>query len=1682
MQWVVKCIVMVLSMAGMTGVVWAQSTDDSALEYCFGNQCRPTKSGAIKLMEAANPAGYKGKFVEIKSEPSTSFVIGRPREMTYWFNVNPEGPKNKGVTVYGMSGANPAPYFCGASGASFFPNSCSSESELIQGFIEKETEVYGGSAKSKVEPRDGHVPTFMSVYYPPIGSPPQMGVYLESWEVTSKRPGAIVWRVNDAGEPNGYSSSLFIDKHTSFMCAPDFYPKAGTNAAYKPSIYNKFGPGKECEPRLLDQVITSRIRQTPCPPKVGNPCSPATGGKSQTETDFEFAGRPFGRAYNSLGQVEQRRSLAPNWVHSYSDRIFGDPSYLSAVLQHFSDRGEIDVFVRVGNTSRFTSESSANKVLDVEAGNTFKLTSQDGTIRRFNAEGRLTSIESAEATWRVELAYEDDLLKTAADHTGRKLRFEYENGRLSALRLPDDSTVVYGYDIEGNLESVQYPDGRTRAYHYNEAGLSDANDTHALTGISDNGERYATYAYDEKNRARLTQHHANGQVVGKVELAYGTSGVVNVTGNRGEMRTYTIADAGGYRRATAIATAEGSILNTYTGALPLQSTDRLGNVTRYEYSNGYESARYEAVGTPDERKITTERNAAYRVTSRTVSAKVGASYVPKQQTTYSYNSRGQLTSTTVTDPAATPILSQTITTTYCEQADVDAGICPRVGLVMSVDGPRPGTVDATTYQYRMADDPACDGQSGACAWRKGDLWKVVNPLGQTMETVRRDGNARPLSVRDANGIVTDFEYDAAGRLTARKTRGTNDGSEADDRITRMSYWPTGEIRRITQPDGTWTEYSYDSAHRLTGVADHIGNTITYSLDAGGERTGEETRDHAGSLRRSLSRAYNTLGQLQSQTDAYERTTTFTYDNNGNLDRTTDALQRATDNGYDALGRLKRALQNATGGQGNAVETKFEYDALDNLTKVIDPNQLSTTYVYNGLGELKSLQSPDTGSTSYSYDAAGNRQSQTDARGVQTQYGYDALNRITSVTYPSDSSLNTSYIYDVAQPDCMAGEAFLIGRLAKMTDHSGSTVYCRDRFGQLVRKVQRTMGKVFVQQWQYAANGRLHSMTTASGAQIDYVYDAQGRMTEIGAISEGQPRRKVVSGVVYHPFGGPARWNSAEGRVVVRTENLNGQPGIVQAQAQDGSPLDGISLGYEFDEVGNLKRLRDGNQADPPARIYGYDALNRLTEAKDASDVVWQSYSYDKTGNRQTAGWREVVYPTDCTGMAPGEPCTPLPPTTQWNTDAYTYQSGTHRLFTRGSRQRSYDNAGNLILDVPMGVETIDPPPGGGETESAAYAGTMQMMEEEGGGAEEPAPPGEVSRTYSYNAANRMSGTSLAGEHLVSYRHNARGERVYRQGIDKTVYTVFDPAGRWVGDYDVNGLSVQEVIWFGDLPVGLLARDGGNARLFHVEPDMLGSPRVVIDPTRSATGTVVWRWDLAGEAFGNDKPNEDPDGDGTAFVLDMRFPGQQYDSASGLNYNYFRDYEASTGRYVESDPIGLEGGISAFSYANNSPLWNTDSYGLSPDCKKCGLIRAPEYHLQGTIPSGTGFAWGARFKTDEAHDPTCCEVRQFISWDKPLPTRYGSPHSGFPPPYNRPQTWYEDRDRDGNRYGRRTGPYHDPGPHDSYHGDTYYGTDAPSGPPTPGNFFRFRVDVVDVCNRSSTEDVVVYRSRVLNVQL
>ncbi|MBD8658560.1 RHS repeat-associated core domain-containing protein, partial [Oxalobacteraceae sp. CFBP 13730] len=82
-----------------------------------------------------------------------------------------------------------------------------------------------------------------------------------------------------------------------------------------------------------------------------------------------------------------------------------------------------------------------------------------------------------------------------------------------------------------------------------------------------------------------------------------------------------------------------------------------------------------------------------------------------------------------------------------------------------------------------------------------------------------------------------------------------------------------------------------------------------------------------------------------------------------------------------------------------------------------------------------------------------------------------------------------------------------------------------------------------------------------------------------------------------------------------------------------------------------------------------------------------------------------------------------------------------------------------------------------------------------------------------------------------------------------------------------------------------------------------------------------------DPFGVIQPLEDPTGVG-AFVYNLRFPGQVYEKESGLYYNYHRDYDPQTGRYIQSDPIGLKGGVNTYGYVGGNPLGLTDPRGLS----------------------------------------------------------------------------------------------------------------------------------------------------------
>ena len=147
-------------------------------------------------------------------------------------------------------------------------------------------------------------------------------------------------------------------------------------------------------------------------------------------------------------------------------------------------------------------------------------------------------------------------------------------------------------------------------------------------------------------------------------------------------------------------------------------------------------------------------------------------------------------------------------------------------------------------------------------------------------------------------------------------------------------------------------------------------------------------------------------------------------------------------------------------------------------------------------------------------------------------------------------------------------------------------------------------------------------------------------------------------------------------------------------------------------------------------------------------------------------------------------------------------------------------------------------------------------------------------------------------------------------------------------YKPNGTLKRQkhYIWLEQMPIAFLEtvyRNNGSIKreeLAYITPDHLNTPRLATNDAQQ----ITWTW--RSDAFGVGKIEKDPDGDGIKTNIRLRFPGQYEDGESGLHYNYFRDYHPGWGRYVQSDPIGLNGGTNTYVYVGGNPVVYIDSKG------------------------------------------------------------------------------------------------------------------------------------------------------------
>lgn len=586
---------------------------------------------------------------------------------------------------------------------------------------------------------------------------------------------------------------------------------------------------------------------------------------------------------------------------------------------------------------------------------------------------------------------------------------------------------------------------------------------------------------------------------------------------------------------------------------------------------------------------------------------------------------------------------------------------------------------------------------------------------------------------------------------------------------------------------------------------------------------------------------------------------------------------------------------------------YEYDAQGNPTKTIQaPNvagfDITTTHTYDTLNIPIDSTNAKAGVTQFDYNGRDDLTQITDPRNLATQYLRNGLGDITSLISPDTGT--ATHTYDAA------------GNLKKRTDSRGVlATYTYDALNRLTKIVySRKSFTSLTYSWTYDqvgsgyinGVGRLTS-TVSPTSSTQYTYDSQGRLlTDIQRVKllTGANSAQISKTVTYtyDAAGNVASILYPSGRQLSITYT-DGQPSALNLAKNTTTPSVNLISAIQWEPFGAPKswlwQMASGTQLherihDSYGRIVRYplgnnvrdityDAGDRITaythydaSTATATPSLDQSFGYDELGRltsviTATAIW-SIGY--DANGNRTSV-------TQNANTSTYTTATTSNRLasLTNPTRSLIYDNAGNTTNDSAGYTSTYD------------LAGRMTTLKKAG-----------ITTTYSVDGMNR------------------RVRKFSSTGAASTIIFVYDQQGQLLGEYSNTGTALREYIWLNNTPIAMFTPDPANSAnpplTYYFHTDHLGTPRVVTDKNNA----LRWRW-LA-EPFGTTTP-ENLGG----FTQPLRFPGQYADAESGLNYNYFRDYDSSIGRYTTFDPIGLAGGINGYSYVGGNPVSYTDPKGL-----------------------------------------------------------------------------------------------------------------------------------------------------------
>jgi RHS repeat-associated protein len=302
---------------------------------------------------------------------------------------------------------------------------------------------------------------------------------------------------------------------------------------------------------------------------------------------------------------------------------------------------------------------------------------------------------------------------------------------------------------------------------------------------------------------------------------------------------------------------------------------------------------------------------------------------------------------------------------------------------------------------------------------------------------------------------------------------------------------------------------------------------------------------------------------------------------------------------------------------------------------------------------------------------------------------------------------------------------------------------------------------------------------------------------------------------------------------------------------------------------------------------GFSALEGLSYAYDAVDNVLSIADAVTPGNSQNFGYDSLNRLTSATG-------------------AY------------GAFGWTYDKVGNrLKQNFGTATTTYGYTAGTNRLASITAAGSTTPVSFTAAGNISSTPPaaGNPTATLRYNAANRLSSVTGVPLAISSMIYDAFGQR-YSKANPGSIPTLFTYGQEGALLEESQNNAATDYIYLNGRPVANIA--AGTGQIYYLHTDRLGTPQLATDSNQNVAWSANYQpfGDTGSSVFG-------------AITQNLRFSGHYFDGETGWNHNGFRDYAPSTGRYAESDLIGLNGGLNSYAYANGNPPRFSDPSGLCP---------------------------------------------------------------------------------------------------------------------------------------------------------